>query len=298
MLIIPCLLTRSSKLDSRRLLVRIFAVCSFLGIQGIHTVNLFHDEVTIYFHVLSTIMVDRIVSDANCCLVVTIQPHLELLMILSSLNSLSNHIPSHILLAEARKPLRYFQQLPAIFCFAKLRGFPLQMCSSLMLTFDPLKNLLNQHLCILLSSCDLLFENPLPGVLFKYMKILKTASRCFSLGDCMNWLTLLQRQDLAWCAIKQISLPANLRYCSRSTSFPPSASNLTFSSNGVTFGLQPSIFVSCRRSSTYFCCYKEVPVLFLATSLQGSISRLRDPSIRILIPGGLSTHTTLPCYLL
>ena len=35
------------------------------------------------------------------------------------------------------------------------------------------------------------YRSPFPGVPFKYLKILYTASKCPWFGECMNWLTML-----------------------------------------------------------------------------------------------------------
>ena len=38
--------------------------------------------------------------------------------------------------------------------------------------------------------------SPLPGVDFKYLKILLTAFMCSSLGICINWLTTLTTKEI------------------------------------------------------------------------------------------------------
>lgn len=107
----------------------------------------------------------------------------ELLVIFSSLNSLPNHIPSHIAWAKARNSASLL--LLATTCYfllCQVTMFPIQIYSSLMLTFDPLKNLPNQHQYILLSSCDPFLE---------YSSSIREFWRQHpDVFPCMNWLTI------------------------------------------------------------------------------------------------------------
>ena len=119
--------------------------------------------------------------------------------------------------------------------------------NNLKLNSCQLMNLHNLHQCRLLK----LGKIPLPGLPFKYSKILCTTLRCISLGSNINWLTTFTTNAISnLVRTKQISFPTSLCYEPLSTMESIGAShNPRVNSMGVLIGLQPNFHASFNKSN-------------------------------------------------
>lgn len=153
------------------------------------SIELFFDKVLIYFNMFCHVMMDMIVSYANCRCNVTTEKHRALHSIFNSFNTLlvhtSAHTPCPIAWNSYYALLLGFLPPPIVSCCAKLHDFPKLLYSILMWIFDH-----NRTYPIYISECSnisiIIAKNkPLLGVCFRYLKILYTTSRCPCRGECM-----------------------------------------------------------------------------------------------------------------